>query len=61
MNEQEKQKALEDLKVIKVMMEAANRVVAHNGIFFILFGIYWVVVTLIVYIPGLKESVRGAP
>jgi hypothetical protein len=60
MNKQEK--ALEDVKLIKAMMEAANRAVASPvGIFFIIFGVYWVITGSVWYIPGFKESFRSAP
>ena len=56
----EKEKALEDLKLIKAVMEVANRAAARAGIPIILFGAFWVLATLIIHFPGLKESIVAA-
>jgi len=52
----EKEKALEDLKAIKRMMAATNRVVADNGLFSVLFGAYWVISTFLWF---LTEKLKG--
>ena len=59
MDEKEKEQALEDLKVIKRMMEATNRVAANNGLVFVLFGAYLVISTFLYFlIQKLKEIVN---
>lgn len=60
MNEKEKEQALEDLKVIRRMMEASSKVVGSNGVFFILFGVYWLVSTILwILIEKLRGIVYG--
>ena len=61
MNEKEKEKALEDLKVIKAVMEVANQTMARAGIPNILFGGFWLLATLIIHFPGVKESFAATP
>lgn len=61
MNENEKEKALEDLRVIKIMMEAANRAVVNNGTQILIFGVFWLVSSLIIYFPGCAKLFRSAP
>ncbi len=61
MNDQQQHKALEDLKVIRAMMEAANKAVAHDGIFFVLFGVYWLVATALFCFPGFEDWFKSAP
>jgi len=56
MDEKEKEQALEDLKVIKRMMEATNRVAADNGPSFILFGAYWLIAAFMML---LREKLQG--
>ena len=57
----EKEKALEDLKLIKAVMEVANQTMARAGIPTILFGAFWLLNTLIIHFPGVKESFAATP
>ena len=55
MKEKGKEKALEDLKVIKAVMEVANQTMARAGIPTILFG----GMIAIPYCPGYEHLIQG--